>query len=137
MQNLKQNALLCILIILLDGCGSTTTKAPGRASASPPIPSGPSQNTPQIQQVSFASLQQNIFNPNCVVCHNGSFRSGGVSLASHAEVNASGILTSGNANGSPLFQQVNLGFMPKGRSKLQQADIDSIKNWINQGALNN
>ena len=137
MRNLKQKALLCILIILLDGCGSTTAKAPGRSTASPPSPTSPAQSTPQIQQVSFASLQQNIFNPNCVICHNGSFRSGGVSLASHAEINASGILTPGNANGSPLFRQVNSGLMPKDRSRLQQADIDAIKNWINQGALNN
>jgi hypothetical protein len=41
----------------------------------------------------------------------------------------------GNAAGSTLYQEVNGGGMPLGGAPLSAVQIQSIADWINQGAL--
>ena len=71
---------------------------------------------------------------NCVGCHSGGAPSGGITLNTHAGVQAVAL------NGR-LFGAVNhsSGFqpMPRGSARLPQCTIDKIKSWINDGAPNN
>ncbi len=107
---------------------------------------------PPALQATLSSIQANIFTPKCVNagCHPG----GGapMSLAAGASfgtlVNVSSAafgrprVAPGNANNSVLYLKVigdnSVGRgMPLGGAPLSQAETDSIRAWINRGALNN
>ena len=126
-----------LLVFLLAGCGSTTYKN-GTSAKPAPAPSTPAPSSPgsaqQNQSVNFATIQENILNPSCVRCHSGSFADAGISMTTFAELNSRNIITSGNAEGSLIFQVINNGRMPKGGPRLSQSQIDLMKTWINSGA---
>jgi hypothetical protein len=102
-------------------------------------------------QATLSSIQANIFTPKCVNagCHPG----GGapMSLASGASFGtlvginsayARPRVAAGNANNSVLYLKVigdnSVGrVMPLVGAPLSQAETDSIRAWINRGALNN
>lgn len=104
-------------------------------------------------QVTFSSIQDNIFTPKCVNagCHPG----GGapMSLAKGVAFNNLVNVTAtryspmvrvkpGDADNSVLYLKVKgdpqTGFrMPFGAGPLSNDEIDSIRDWINQGAQNN
>lgn len=106
--------------------------------------------TPPVT-VSFSGRIQPIFNNNCVNCH-GSGGSGGLTLTSSVSysnlvnVTAQSSCTSlkrvlpHDADNSVLYRKVSGptcgNRMPQGGS-LIQANIDTIRAWINQGANNN
>jgi hypothetical protein len=46
-------------------------------------------------------------------------------------------VSAGNPNASSLYTDVYSGSMPRGSSKLNQAQIQAIKDWILDGAKNN
>ena len=91
---------------------------------------------------------QPIFNVSCggASCHIPGPTSG-LSLANYNNaINSKGleygtmIIIPGNAAGSPLIDKISspnpkYGVrMPNGRNPLSQADIDTLKAWINRGA---
>jgi hypothetical protein len=100
--------------------------------------------------VSFGADVQPLFNNSCVGCHGGS---GGLSLASGQSytnlVNAqaqAGCTTQkrvqpGDATVSVLYKRISGSDcgsrMPKNLAPLASSDIAKIRDWINQGALNN
>ena len=127
-----------ILVLVVSGstCGTTT-------------PTGINPTT-----VSFANDILPIFTTRCTACH-GSAGSGGdappltTAEAFAAIVNQASVqrpdlkhVLPGSADTSWLFIKVNSAApgvgvrMPTG-SALSAADIATIRNWINQGALNN
>jgi hypothetical protein len=70
-------------------------------------------------------------------CHNSSSHQGDYVLSSYSEIR--GIVSPGNAGGSKLYQVLLGGeekMPPAGKPQLTVAEIDSIRNWINYGALN-
>jgi hypothetical protein len=103
-------------------------------------------------QATLSSIQTNIFTPKCsnVGCHIGpgggpmSLRSGD-SFGTLVGVNSAygrPRVAPGNANNSALYLKVigdiSTGSrMPLGGAPLSQTETDSIKAWINAGALNN
>lgn len=104
-------------------------------------------NTGEVpdEPVSYASDIQPIFNARCTVCHGNS---GGVNLSSYqALMNSNGnfygtnVVVPGDAAASGLVDKLepNPQFgsrMPQG-SSLSGNDIEKIRAWINEGALNN
>jgi len=84
--------------------------------------------------ISYSGFVAPLLSTYCVGCHSGGAPSGGISLTTHADVQA--IALSGRLYGamswSPGFQQ-----MPRGSAKLPQCTIDKIKGWIDDGAPNN
>jgi len=88
--------------------------------------------TSTASNVSYASVIQPIFNQLCITCHGSS---GGVTLSSYAATLSSGTVVAGNAVNSRLYQSVASGTMTRYVSSAAQ--IQSIADWINQGALNN
>jgi cytochrome c5 len=83
----------------------------------------------------FSANVQPILETNCYSCHsNTTFSISGVKLQDHADVKA-------RAENGSLLGTIShaAGFppMPQGGSKLSACNINKIRAWINQGALNN
>lgn len=105
---------------------------------------GPTGPPPNPDSVSFSSDVLPLFNSKgCVTCHGGS---GGLTVTSVAALMTGGdhgpAIVAGNADGSILIQKLNANppfgaRMPQGGPFLSTTEIDLIKRWINQGALNN
>ncbi|MGZ3690347.1 MAG: fibronectin type III domain-containing protein [Pseudobdellovibrio sp.] len=85
-------------------------------------------------KATFTYVYTNIIQPNCVSCHGAGMADAGVRLDSYNGV--LGIVMANNANGSRLVQDVAGGSMPPG-TPLSADQLNSIKLWINAGALNN
>lgn len=84
--------------------------------------------------VSYSGFVAPLLTNNCVGCHSGGAPSGGITLNTHAGVQA--VALNGRLFGAishaPGFQP-----MPRGSAKLPQCTIDKIKSWIDAGAQNN
>lgn len=100
---------------------------------------------PEPSTVSFSNALQPLLSQNCAKapCHGGAQPAGGLDLS---EVNAyqqltqsgSGYVKPGNANGSLLYIQMNSIANPMPPSgKLTDCQLELVKNWINQGGLDN
>jgi hypothetical protein len=83
-----------------------------------------------------------IFSANCTMsgCHNSNNPADGIDLSSYAAVMSSNIVKPGQASNSDLFEAITETdpnkIMPRPpMSALPPAQINLIKNWINQGAL--
>lgn len=109
------------------------------------------QPPPAGLQATLSSIQTNILTPKCANagCHPGggapmSLRAGD-SFGTLVGVNSAygrPRVAAGNANNSALYLKVigniNVGArMPTIGAALSQAETDTIKAWINRGALNN
>ena len=94
--------------------------------------------TSVLCQVDYSDQIQPIFNNNCTVCHGG-IHSTGLDLTSHSGVmagsNNGAVVLPNNSTESLLWQYVDNGFMPYFSDDLTSPEIDSIAQWINQGAL--
>src|SRR5262249_37285169 len=77
----------------------------------------------------FSELKTNIFQPICTTCH--------AMFASQATLMASGTVVASDSANSRLYQKVFSGEMPKDQDDLPAADIEAIKDWIDNGALDN
>jgi Planctomycete cytochrome C/Leucine rich repeat len=124
--------------------------APGavRVLAGLPADAGP---RPKPADVASADIYLDVVQPaldrRCLVCHNGSKKSGGLSVASYETLMKGGskgaVITAGNLAASDLLRRVNLApgrsdFMPKdGKTPLNKNEITAIGWWISQGAPKN
>jgi mono/diheme cytochrome c family protein len=97
------------------------------------------------QQVSYNSTIQPIFTSRCTSCHDPTtFNAGGLDLRSYQGLMAGGNsgaeVIPGAASDSRLVARIEGTIppqMPLGQDPLTQAQIQSIRTWIDQGALNN
>ena len=95
-------------------------------------------------KVDFAKDIQPILEQNCVKCHGEEKQKGKLRLDSKDAAFKGGkegpALTAGSADKSELFRRINLpksddDFMPSEGEPLTKAQIDAIREWINQGAV--
>jgi hypothetical protein len=91
--------------------------------------------------VSYALDIQPILTQDCMLCHGGA---GGLTVDSHAELMAGGnsgpVVIPGDPDGSRLIERLEGTVpptMPLGLPPLTLAEIDRIRQWILEGALNN
>ncbi|HZV71293.1 MAG TPA: c-type cytochrome domain-containing protein [Saprospiraceae bacterium] len=84
--------------------------------------------------VSYSGFVAPLLTTYCVGCHSGGAPSGGITLNTYNGVKA--VAQSGKLHGAISW---STGFqkMPQGGAKLAQCNIDKIKGWIDEGALNN
>jgi mono/diheme cytochrome c family protein len=125
-------------------------------SSSPATPPTTNTSTNTSTGVSFRNIVQPIFSQSCIVCHQGSFPSGGLSLEPAVVfselVNVPGtesnlkLVEPGAPEKSYLINKLNGtqvaaggggAQMPFGQPPLSQAQIDLISQWISEGAPNN
>ena len=89
--------------------------------------------------ISFSEDIYPIFVESCIYCHG---TDGGLSLESYNEIMNSNIITINNSDQSILVQKLNNNppfgsQMPLGSEPLNEAKIELIETWINEGAINN
>ncbi|MCP2044407.1 hypothetical protein [Pontibacter sp. HSC-36F09] len=95
------------------------------------------QQSPQqcdTNTVTFSGSVAPILATNCYACHAVNIAEGGVVLSSYSGVKAK--VDQGRLIGAITHAP---GFvpMPQGAAKLSACDIEKIKKWVNDGALNN
>jgi len=86
--------------------------------------------------VSFAQDVQPIFNGNCAFagCHSSGSQAAGYNLADYDGIKSAS--ESGRLIGS-IAHYPGFSPMPKARDMLEDCEIGKIRNWINEGTLNN
>ena len=109
-------ALTLLIGISVASCGATRSTVDATAPASP----------------SYSSISSVLLQPACVSCHGGA---GGYSFDSYSNTLAA--VSAQNPSASPLYTAVSSGRMPKGGTKLSDAQIKAISDWITAGAPNN
>lgn len=99
-------------------------------------------------RANFTSIQAEVFDKYCISCHAGNFASGSLDLTAGKsfnnlvdKLNSSGnkkLIETGSVVRSYLIDRLesNSDVMPP-TGKIEQYLIDSLKVWIEQGALNN
>ncbi len=90
------------------------------------------QNAPPA--VTYTYIRTNIL-PRCTSCHGASSQAGGISYSSYAGTMAT--VTANNPNASPFYTSTVNGSMPRGSTPLTAIQLQAIRDWITQGALNN
>ncbi len=87
----------------------------------------------------FSSINSNIIQAKCITCHaTANSGNGNVDLSSYARVIATaGVFSASSPTSSKFFTQINAGLMPLGGSKLSDAQIQAVSDWVTAGALNN
>ena len=82
-----------------------------------------------------------IFERRCVKCHGGERTAEGLILNSYADVMTGSwngpVVEPGSAADSYLVEQIVSGDMPKREPRLLPAEIRTISDWIDAGALDN
>jgi hypothetical protein len=117
-------ALLCSLGI---GLGSATAVQAAQAGS---------------QEAFFKSKILPIFTARCQSCHNHTLKLSGLSLESAASMEQGGthgpVIVPGNPQQSRLYRRVarmEKPFMPMEGEALPEAEVTSLKTWIEQGAI--
>lgn len=147
-QILRQVAVIVVVVVLWSALlvGYLALTGPAEESTPAPQPTaaeaGPSpEPAPEGAQASFSADVLPIFEANCQRCHGTTRADAGLSLSSYAGVMAgsrgNSVVTPGSAEKSTLVQVIVTGRMPRGGSKLSDADIQTISAWVNAGAPDN
>ena len=87
----------------------------------------------------FESKVLPLFKAKCLTCHSSSAKQGGLSLETREDVLRGGksgaAAVPGKSSDSLLLAMVISGKMPMGGSRISDADIDTVRRWIEGGAL--
>lgn len=84
--------------------------------------------------VSFSATIKPLLENSCIGCHGGTVPSGGISFEMYSGVKA--MADSGQLLGAVNWES-GYKTMPQGGNKLPDCSIAQIRNWIEDGALNN
>jgi hypothetical protein len=102
---------------------------------------GGSTKAASTSTVSYTKDVRPILESRCGQCHMGKFVSKDLNIDTYESLMAGSqngpVIIPGNASDSLLIQKVVDGKMPKRGPKLTPAQIQTIKDWIDAGALNN
>jgi hypothetical protein len=108
-------------------------------STEAPIEFQPELST--IVDISFDNDVLPILRSRCVVCHGGERRESSLDLTSYSGLIAGSdsgpVIVPGDADNSLIVKLVLNGRMPKRAPKLVPTQIQTLIDWINQGALDN
>lgn len=129
-----------VLGMSASGLGSALARGSADATATAPGTGVSGQTTVSVQY-SYATHIQPIFNNNCVSCHPGNAN---LNLTSYTNLMAGGqsgaVVVPGNSANSILVQRIEGTIqpqMPQAAPPLSAQTIQRIKDWIDDGALNN
>jgi hypothetical protein len=91
--------------------------------------------------ISFVNNVLPIFKSRCIVCHGVERREQGLDLTSYSTLIAGSengtIIIAGDADNSLIVELVLAGRMPNRAPKLIPTQVQTLIDWINQGALDN
>lgn len=129
------------LLLVVAGCGLTcwSTASTGWAEQTPEVRTAivPVENE---NERFVKSGVAEILSRRCLSCHNAQERKGDFSLQTASDLMDSGMLAPGDAASSHLLdvitpQNGKSPRMPKGADPLSAEEVESIRNWINAGAV--
>ena len=80
-------------------------------------------------------IRDRIIAPRCFECHKGVFSEGGYDLSIYENLFADGLVKPGDAANSYLFKIMDSGDMPDDVGRVSQKEIDFVKLWIDEGAI--
>src|SRR5437773_1060004 len=87
----------------------------------------------------FESHALPVFRARCLACHGANTKQGDLSLETREDVLRGGktgaAVVPGKPSDSLLLAMVISGKMPMGGSRLSDSDIDTLRRWIEAGAL--
>jgi mono/diheme cytochrome c family protein len=118
-------SITCTTSVSLGGAVAVTVTVPGGQSGS--------LTAAYTYTSTYTGLNTFILTPKCLSCHSP----GAADFRSYSSLMSSGVVTAGNAAGSPLFIETNDFAMPQGGPPLNATQIQAIEDWINNGASNN
>lgn len=125
----------CLTAVLSAALFSCTKSPEPQASTPQETPA------PAADKVTFASHIAPMFASTCNNCHAGGQRKGNFALGTYAELMAGGesgpVVVPGNPDGSLLYLMVTRQkepFMPRKGDPLNQAQLDTLRQWIQDGA---
>jgi mono/diheme cytochrome c family protein len=106
-----------------------------------------SKPTPVAGSIRFQDLMApgtGILVTNCIKCHNSDKHEGGYDITNYEEMIANSVLVPGSTS-SKMYQRIspsdpqymNLSPMPLQPGAISTDEVRSIKQWIEEGALNN
>lgn len=150
--------LIALIMVTLIACGTATPQTPPEtATAAQPtqtavpsetatsIPTESATETPVnqtgSQTVSFASNIVPILETYCVKCHGLERVREGLNMTTYDNLMAGSfngpVVVPGNADESLLVKLVANNEMPDRGPKVPPEELQTIIDWVNQGALNN
>lgn len=113
--------------------------APVAEAASSAVAEGGEESIPEV--VSFQEHILPVFIDRCGECHGDDLPEEGLEVTSYRTLMMGSIYGSvikpGDPDGSYLFDQIATGKMPKRGDSLTTAQIETVRRWIEQGALDN
>lgn len=92
---------------------------------------------PPVLEATFSSIHKLILVPKCVGCHSpGGVRSK-EDYSNYQTTISTGKVTKGLANDSAMYTECKSGEMPDKAPNLSSEELAVMRDWINNGALNN
>lgn len=89
--------------------------------------------------VDYVNLKKYVLDDNCISCHNAKRAKGGVDLSSYKTMfgddDYGKIVDPGKPDNSDLYYDISNGDMPPRGDTLTKEEIDYVKRWIEQGAI--
>ena len=94
---------------------------------------------PTFSQVDYKSQIEPIFYDKCSGCHTSGGSSGGLDLTSYNTLmsggNSGASIVAGDNQNSLLWKRINDGSMPPSLNDVIPSNVELVKKWINEGAL--
>lgn len=94
-----------------------------------------------VENVSYSRDIYPLVERRCIKCHGGDFPSEGLSMDSYESLMSGSqnglVIVAGDANNSLIIEMIESGEMPKRGQDLTVEQINLIRQWIDEGALNN
>ena len=135
---------LLVVYLNLTSPDKTPASETPQATAPGTTPSAAPTDTPlpsEAGSVSFSKDVLPILTSRCQNCHGGGRAEAGLNLTSYKGVMAGvlgrAVVIPGSSATSILVESIVTGQMPRRASKLPASEIETISNWVDQGALDN
>lgn len=126
-------ALSLILILALAACSGQQTTSSSSSSGS--------QSGTGSTDVSYTNDVAPILDSRCASCHGGQRTESGFNLTNYASLMKGGrrgaAIVPDNSSGSLLVKLISSGQMPQRGPAVTPAQLQTISNWIDQGAKDN
>lgn len=125
---------IAIALLSLLGCGGP--EEPASSTQTGGVDGSAAQLT-----ATLSSIRSRIFQPLCFQCHDSESAAAGVDLTSHSAIlgedHGHGIVVPGKPEESHLWDVLASGRMPPGGPKLAAPELEAVRKWIADGALDN
>jgi len=137
--------VMVVGMMLLAACGPQAAPTAANGATAPAQNSSAATNTPAADgtdaPISFKKDVLPILQSRCIKCHGGQKTEKGLNMTDFQHLMAGSekgpVVVASDAAASKMIQMVQQGKMPKMSAKLLPDQIQTLVDWINQGALDN